>query len=137
MAFAALLGCALPPASYIIVNGQASPPLTRSHAEAQYLINGLFGPNWDQYDKPPKLLHAELPRYPDAARRADAEGPVECIVTIAPSGGVSHVQVTRAPHALLAEEVERAARNWIFEPFLRKGVPVEARVRFRYLYRLE
>ncbi|NRF72115.1 energy transducer TonB [Aquincola sp. S2] len=130
-------GCTTPPEQYIIVNTGSPALRTQGEAEAEFLINGLFGNRWSQYDTRPKILYAELPKYPIAARRAGAEGPVECIVTIAPSGKVSEVKVVRSPHPFLTEEVQRAARTWEFEPILKNAIPVEVKVPFRYIYRLQ
>ncbi len=133
----AIAGCAMSPAEYRVAHDPSQTLRTQSEAEQAFLIDGLFGDKWNQYDRRPRVIHAELPQYPKSGRRAGAQGPVDCLVTIAPSGRVSDVSILQSPDPLLSDEVLRAARAWVFEPILKDGVAVEVKVRYRYIYRLQ
>lgn len=89
----------------------------------------------DVSSQPPRVLRAVNPLYPDPARRARVQGPVELLITIDPSGAPSDVQVLSG-HPAFHAEAERAARQWRFEPARVDGAAVQARFRLTIAFRL-
>jgi len=61
--------------------------------------------------------------YPDAALQAGVQGVaiLECLIS--PQGRVTEVKILRGV-PLLAEAAVGAARQWVYTPTLRDGVPV-------------
>ena len=64
------------------------------------------------------------PKYPQSARRFNASGQVKVRVTISVTGRVTRA-VAISGHPLLRDTAVEAARRWVFEPTLVRGVPVE------------
>lgn len=65
------------------------------------------------------------PQYTAEALRAEISGTVYLETVVLPDGTVGNVRITRSldPVYGLDEEVIKAARQWLFEPGTRFGVP--------------
>lgn len=78
------------------------------------------------------------PAYPEASRRAGEQGIVGVLITVAPDGTVSAVQVTQSSgFPALDEAARRAVQRWRFRPGQRAGVPVTASIRTAVHFRLQ
>ena len=88
---------------------KASPPPTRIHASALQMA---------------RLLHRVEPVYPPLARQTRISGTVELTGVIATDGRVRELRVVSG-HPFLAAAALEAVRQWVYEPTLLNGEPVE------------
>jgi protein TonB len=73
----------------------------------------------------PRGGYQVIPRYPESARHAGAQGTTVLRVRVLPDGSVAEVLVDRsAGHADLDTAAVDAVRRWRFEPARRGGEPV-------------
>jgi len=72
--------------------------------------------------KPPKLIKAVVPIYPEIARQARIEGVVEIEATTDVYGRVISVKVLRSI-PLLDQAAIDAVRQWVYEPMIINGRP--------------
>jgi len=70
---------------------------------------------------PPRLDRRVEPVYPREALEEGISGAVNLKVVINRKGDVSHVEVSKETHPLLAAAAEKAVRQWKFFPYTRKG----------------
>jgi TonB family protein len=73
------------------------------------------------------------PKYPQNARRFNADGPVEVRVTISSIGRVTKATAISG-HPLLREAAVDAARRWEFEPTFANGIPVETELVLTFVF---
>src|SRR5690606_3690704 len=90
---------------------------------------------------PPVLEEPATAPYPEAALRAGVEETIELRLTIDVDGRVTEAEVLpsaspRGHHAAFASAARGAALRVVFEPARRDGVPVPARIRYAYPFRL-
>jgi protein TonB len=71
-----------------------------------------------------KLLKQTPPVYPALARSARITGVVQLSVMIGKDGTVRQVDIANGP-AELADAAMEAVRQWVYQPTLFKGEPVE------------
>ncbi len=71
-----------------------------------------------------KVLHSTAIPYPKFARRVDVSGTVTVEVRVGPDGRVREVAVISGPEMLWM--AARAVKDWVFEPPVVDGKPVEA-----------
>lgn len=76
--------------------------------------------------KPPKLIKKVEPIYPEAARQARVEGSVVLGTRIDTKGHVSKVMVYSTKEFSLAQAAMDAVKQWVYEPLIIDGKPVEA-----------
>jgi len=86
----------------------------------------------------PVLLSRVEPDYPEAARRAGAEGTVELEISIDASGRVTGVDVVRGLPLGLSEAAADAVRRWTYRPARTRDGPIAARkiVRIHFMLTL-
>jgi TonB family protein len=72
----------------------------------------------------PRVIRQVEPEYPAIAQQAHIGGSVVVVVHISPTGRVTSTRVISG-QPLLIEAAVSAVRQWIYEPFLLDGVPVE------------
>jgi len=72
--------------------------------------------------EPPRVIKRVDPVYPEAARQAGIQGSVILYVTTDEEGRVNNVEVLKSIPALDKAAIE-ALRQWVYEPFMSKGVP--------------
>jgi protein TonB len=77
------------------------------------------------YDAPPRIIRQTRPRYPQDAFVQKIEGTVVVEIVIDRSGRVSQARVIRSVPLLDAAAID-AVREWVFEPAVRRGLPVPA-----------
>lgn len=73
---------------------------------------------------PARLLHRVEPIYPMPARAARISGTVELTGVIATDGRIRELRVTSG-HPFLAQAALEAVRQWVYEPTVLNGEPVE------------
>src|SRR5690606_28141805 len=77
-----------------------------------------------------KKVSTEAPAYPEAARQQRISGSVILVVDVAEDGSVASAEVERSePAGVFDEAALSAVANWKFEPAMKGGKPVPARVR--------
>jgi len=72
----------------------------------------------------PRLINQVPPVYPPLALQARIQGVVRFLATIDKNGRVAHLQV-QSGHPLLVPPALEAAKQWVYEPTLLNGQPVE------------
>lgn len=81
---------------------------------------------------PPRLIEAPPVSLPEGAEPLPDDASVELTLLILPDGTVSEVSVATPVREDVDALVLEAAQRMRFEPATRDGVPIPARVRFRY-----
>jgi TonB family protein len=76
---------------------------------------------------PPVLVQEVAPEWPGPPAERDVVVPV--ILTVAANGRVSHVEVSASQGDAYDAAAIAAAQNWQFQPAVRDGTPVAARIR--------
>jgi protein TonB len=71
-----------------------------------------------------KLVSQPPPVYPPLAKQARIQGVVKLNATIAKDGTVQHLEAISG-HPLLIEAAMDAVRQWVYQPTLLNGQPVE------------
>lgn len=71
-----------------------------------------------------KLLKKVIPAYPALAKGARVSGVVRLLGVIAKDGTIQNLQLISG-HPLLAHAAMEAVSQWIFQPTLLNGQPVE------------
>jgi TonB family protein len=78
------------------------------------------------YDRPPVLVKAVTPEYPEIVREVGAEGRVVIKALVLEDGSVGAVQIIEAPNDILANQAITALRQSEFRPAVRDGRPCSA-----------
>jgi TonB family protein len=78
------------------------------------------------YDRPPVLVKAVTPEYPDIVRDVGAEGRVILKALVLEDGSVGAVQIIESPNDILTNQAITALRKSEFRPALRDGRPCRA-----------
>lgn len=71
-----------------------------------------------------KLVKRVIPEYPSLAKTARVSGVVHLIGVIAKDGTIQHLQLISG-HPILARAAMEAVRQWVYQPTLLNGQPVE------------
>ena len=82
-----------------------------------------------------KVRNKVPPVYPEAARQARIEGVVKLRVIIAKDGTIAHMEVVSG-HPLLTQAALDAVRQWVYEPTLLEGKPVEVDTEIAVFFQL-
>jgi len=82
-----------------------------------------------------RIVRRVDPVYPDLARQARISGTVELTGVIGVDGHIRELQVVKG-HPLLARAALEAVRQWIYEPTLLNGEPVEVIAPITVTFRL-
>jgi TonB family protein len=72
------------------------------------------------------LIRKVNPVYPEMARKKGIAGNVKLMVTIGTDGQIHDVQPVSGPKELVPAAIE-AVKQWLYNPFLMDGKPVEVR----------
>ena len=78
------------------------------------------------YDRPPVLVNAVTPEYPEIVREVGAEGRVVIKALVLEDGSVGAVQIIESPNDILANQAITALRKSEFKPAVRDGRPCSA-----------
>jgi protein TonB len=71
-----------------------------------------------------KLIRKVIPEYPPLAKAARISGVVHLMGTIAKGGTIRNLQLIGG-HPILARAALEAVEQWVYEPTLLNGEPVE------------
>jgi len=71
-----------------------------------------------------KLLRKIIPEYPSLAKVARVSGVVRLLGVIAKDGTIRNLQLVSG-HPLLARAALEAVKQWVYQPTLLNGQPVE------------
>lgn len=86
----------------------------------------------------PVVVHGASPRYPEMARRVEAEGTVEVRVTIDESGRVIRAVIHASDTIeLLNQAALAAAREFLFTPCMQRDVAVRCQVVLGFTFTLD
>ena len=88
------------------------------------LTAGAKSPSQVEFAGGPKVLHQDIPSYPDELRRKGIEGQVELQVGIDEEGNVGGVRILKSLNPYLDNSAVQALKQWKYEPVLRDGTPV-------------
>ena len=80
----------------------------------------------DDYDRPPVLVNAVSPEYPEIIREVGAEGRVILKALVLEDGTLGAVQIVESPNDILANQAITALRKSEFRPAVRDGRPCSA-----------
>ncbi|OYW07887.1 MAG: hypothetical protein B7X34_09985 [Acidobacteriia bacterium 12-62-4] len=83
-----------------------------------------------------KLLKKVPPVYPASMKSQRIQGSVQLQVGIDKLGNVASAEVIATPHVDLTESALTAVRQWVYQPTLLNGNPVEVRTVVRVNYTL-
>ncbi len=83
-----------------------------------------------------KLLKKVPPVYPQSMKAQRIQGSVQLQVQVDKLGNVASADVIATPHADLTESALTAVRQWVYQPTLLNGNPVEVRTVVRVNYTL-
>ncbi len=89
------------------------------------------------FDEAPEIVKSVNPVYPDTARKAGLEGEVWVKVWVDNKGGVREVLVTGNSEPIFLQPAINAARQFLFNPAMREGKPVDVWVTFPFHFRLK
>jgi protein TonB len=91
-----------------------------------------------ELDQPPRPLLRLSPSYPPRARMRGLEGTVVVEFVVGRDGAVRDAEVVSAePPGVFEHAARHAVSRWRFEPGMKSGVAVPARVRQRLAFSLE
>jgi TonB family protein len=71
-----------------------------------------------------KLVSQPIPTYPPEAKEARIQGVVKLNATIAKDGTIQHLEVMSG-HPMLVQAALDAVKQWVYQPTLLNGQPVE------------
>jgi TonB family protein len=90
------------------------------------------------FDDPPKVVHQEVPVYPELARQAEAEGKVWVRVTIDENGRVIRATIENSTSIEALEHAAiEAAHKWLFRPAKQRDIPVKCQIVIPFEFSLE
>jgi len=85
--------------------------------------------------QPARVIHRVEPIYPAIARQARISGTVELTGVIGPDGRIRELRLVKG-HPLLGSAALDAVRQWVYEPTLLNGEPVEVIAPITVTFRL-
>ena len=103
--------------------GNFASPRASASKDTGYRVSELR-----ELDTPPQALEVVAAEYPEAMIENDASGQVLVEFFIDPEGGVHAPKILSSSNGRFAMAAFESIRQWVFEPPLRKGRPVWARV---------
>src|SRR5690606_1541987 len=104
-------------------------PVSTPPASRDITARERASPSMRLPDREAQPLTRAVPAYPDAARRAGAEGTVVLQVEVDANGRPGDITVARRSGSReLDRAAEQAVRSWTFEPAMRDGKPVASTV---------
>ncbi|HAV64238.1 MAG TPA: hypothetical protein DCY13_17960 [Verrucomicrobiales bacterium] len=80
-------------------------------------------------DKPPAATMVIPPRYPRELERQQLEGTVVLVFVLDEKGRVKEPRIENSTHNGFEQPALEAVRQWMFEPAVKDGQAVRARVR--------
>jgi protein TonB len=89
------------------------------------------------FDKPPELIEAAKPEYPDIARKAGVEGLVVVWVLVDEAGNVVSAEIAASDAAILNQTCLDAAYRHRFLPAYQRDVPVKSKISLRFRFVLD
>jgi TonB family protein len=107
------------------VRKQADNPLVLRNAATGLLGNGPSSIRSSGGGPILTVLHRVQPIYPAAARENRVQGTVKYVAVIGASGHVQSLQLVSGHPQLVAAATE-AARQWVYEPKVQNGYPIDA-----------
>ncbi len=113
-----------------------SPPSTYA-ANTPISPGQVVGSESDAYDTPPRLISGRAPIYPVTHVLKAGGGQSTIEFTIAADGTTRDFLVVHSDHEYFANHSIIAVRQWRFEPAMKDGRPIDARVRKTFNYAIK
>jgi periplasmic protein TonB len=88
-----------------------------------------------RYDVPPKLLSGLTPKYPPSRLNSGEGGTAIVEFTVDEHGIPRDFSVVRTDYLYFASHAIIAMRDWRFQPAMKNGKPIAARLRIPFHYR--
>jgi protein TonB len=85
--------------------------------------------SFPELDQKPRALFQAAPLYPFEMRQKNVEGTVYVLFVVDQEGRVVNPTVEKSTHRAFEKPAIDAVRQWKFEPAVRNGEPVQARLR--------
>jgi len=85
----------------------------------------------------PEMLHKEVPKYPEEARKDKIEGKTVITLTINESGSVEKAKVYVSSHPILDDAALTAAKKCKFKPAELDGKPIKVKMNVPYSFKLK
>jgi protein TonB len=82
-----------------------------------------------------RIIKRVMPVYPEIAKRSRVSGRVRLMSVIAADGTIQKLQVTEG-HPLLVAAALEAVRQWVYQPTLLNGQPVEVQAPIEVIFTL-
>jgi TonB family protein len=98
---------------------------------------GKSAPPSSAYDVPPKLLSGRTPIYPITRLQRGEGGDAIIDFTVDAQGIPRDFRVVKADYPYFASHAIIAMRDWRYQPAMKNGKPVAARLRIPFHYRFE
>jgi TonB family protein len=89
------------------------------------------------YDQAPEAKTTVQPKYPEAAKRTNAEGTVWTKVMIDETGKVTKVTISKSDAEVFNQASIDAAMQWAFKPAMKDGKPIATEVAIPFRYKLQ
>lgn len=102
----------------------SAPPAPRPVATSPASVSAPLRVTVGGGVRPPKLIREVRPAYPPLARQARIQGAVKLNAVLGREGTVQSLRLVSG-HPLLAPAALDAVRQWLYEPTLLNGQPVE------------
>jgi TonB family protein len=100
------------------------------------IIGESIGPS-SEYDVPPRLLSGRTPIYPISRLRRHQPGDALIEFTVDERGIPRDFRVVKADYPYFATHAIIAMRDWRYQPALKRGRPVAARLRVPFHYEMD
>jgi TonB family protein len=89
---------------------------------------GKNAPREPQFDTPPKAIKQTRPVFPSKLKRSHQSGSVILSFTVDEAGNTTEISVKSSDHPLFEEPAIEALAEWKFQPAMKAGKPVKARL---------
>lgn len=81
------------------------------------------------------LVHRVQPDYPELAKRARIQGPVEIAALISKQGTIENLQILKG-HPMLVGAALNAVKQWRYRPYVLNGDPIEVDTKISVIFSL-
>jgi TonB family protein len=105
-----------------------------THPHEPVAIIGQSASSSSQYDVPPKLLSGRTPIYPITRLMRHQGGDAIIDFTVDEHGIPKDFRVVKADYPYFATHAIIAMRDWRYQPAIKNGKPVSARLRIPFHY---
>ena len=117
-----------------LVSGCSTTGRPTSNVKSPVDPSTVIFTNIDDWDSPPKLLSGNNPIYPVSLLVAGIRGHCEVAFTIGTDGRATDFYIVSATDIGFINHTLLALKEWKFQPAMRDGVAIEARVKRKFIF---